>query len=87
MILVMSIFTPFLLWPFVRFWFWLASWLGRVVSPITIGIMFYFIITPCAFVMRLAKKDPMRRSRKHNDNDSYWITRDESLNSNMKDQF
>ena len=48
--------------------------MSRVVSPIVMGLMFYLIITPMAFALRLFGADLLRLTfeREH---PSYWIER------------
>jgi hypothetical protein len=49
--------------------------LGKLTSPIVLGLLFYGFITPLAFAMRLAGKDPLRL-KFDRAADSYWIRRD-----------
>jgi hypothetical protein len=57
-------------------WLWmkLGILLGKVVSPIALGILFYGVLTPLAIVVRLTGKDPLRIKLDPNA-DSYWIVR------------
>jgi hypothetical protein len=48
------------------------------------GIIFFFVVTPIGFVMRLLGKDIL--NLKYNKNNSYWIEKN-SLKSKMKKQF
>ena len=48
------------------------------------GIIFFFVVTPIGFLMRLLKKDLL--NLKYNDNKSYWIEKNEPK-SKMKNQF
>ena len=67
--------APSLLTPFNRWWMALAAFLHKVVSPIILGLMFFAILTPVAFIMRLAGRDEMKR-RWQPDAKSYWVPRD-----------
>jgi len=58
-----------------RLWTRLGILLGKVVSPIALGILFYVVITPMGAVMRLTGKDPLRL-KFDAAKDSYWIRRD-----------
>lgn len=76
-----SVFLAFgLFWPsslatLNRLWMKFGLLLGEVVSPIALGIVFYFTILPIGFLMRQAGKDPLRL--KYNPMaESYWIIRD-----------
>lgn len=57
-----------------RLWTKLGVLLGKVVSPIALGILFYGVITPIGIMMRLTGKDPLRL-KTGLDADSYWILR------------
>ena len=58
-----------------RLWIRLGVLLGKVVSPIALGIVFYGVVTPVGAVMRLTGKDPLRLKLDAGA-DSYWISRD-----------
>lgn len=78
---VTSVFTllalvkPALLTGLNRLWMKLGILLGKVVSPIALGILFYGVITPIGAVMRLVGKDPLRL-KIDPDANSYWIPRE-----------
>ena len=61
--------------PLNRAWMALGLLLGRVVSPIVLGAIFYGVFTPVGWVMRLAGRDAMCR-RLDPDASSYWVKRD-----------
>jgi len=74
--------------PLNRAWMKLGELLGRVVSPIVLGVIFYGVFTPVGFVMRLAGRDIMRR-RFEPGSASYWIDRNPPgpAADSFKDQF
>jgi Saxitoxin biosynthesis operon protein SxtJ len=58
-----------------RLWMKFGLLLGKIVSPIALGVLFYGVISPLGLVMRLAGKDPLKlkfdpRAR------SYWAERE-----------
>lgn len=57
-----------------RQWTRFGVLLGRIVSPIALGILFYAVFTPIGIVLRIAGKDPLRLKRDH-EAKSYWLTR------------
>lgn len=85
--LAFSIFMPIVLRPLNKAWYKLGLLMGRVVSPIVLGILFFILITPIAIVMRLAGRDPLKL-RKQNV-ESHWIDRTPPgpESSSFKDQF
>jgi hypothetical protein len=65
---------PLWLRPLNRVWIKLGVWLGRIVSPIVMGVLFYVVITPMSILLRLLGKDPLRLA-KEPEAGSYWIER------------
>jgi len=65
------------------FWIKLGYFLGKIISPIIMGIVFFIIVTPIGLFLRLFGKDILRLKRNKN---SYWIKRDYKIQS-MKKQF
>lgn len=57
-----------------RLWIRLGVQLGRVVSPVALGVLFYLVFVPIGAVMRVAGKDPLRLKRDAGCA-SYWIPR------------
>jgi Saxitoxin biosynthesis operon protein SxtJ len=66
---------PSLLAGLNRLWTKLGVLLGKVVSPVALGILFYAVLTPVGIAMRVAGKDPLRL-RWDRDAASYWIPRE-----------
>ncbi len=58
-----------------RLWMKLGILLGKIVSPIALGVLFYGGLTPVGALMRLAGKDPLRLKLDASA-DSYWIPRE-----------
>lgn len=69
-----ALLRPALLAGLNRHWMKLGVLLGKVVSPIALGILFYCVITPLGTLLRLAGKDPLRLKR-DGGAESYWIPR------------
>ena len=57
-----------------RLWMKLGLLMGKIVSPIALGILFYGAFSPLGAVMRLLGKDPLRLKRDALAQ-SYWIER------------
>ena len=66
--------NPKLLAPLNRLWFQLGVVLGRLVSPIVLGVIFFLLITPIAVCMKLVGRDVLYLRKR--EVSSYWITRD-----------
>ncbi len=84
----LGVLAPALLAPLNRLWFLFGMLLHKIMTPLIMGIMFYGLITPVGFLMRLSGKDPMRL-REEPDAATYWITREPvaSDGDQMKNQF
>lgn len=61
--------------PLNRAWMKLGELLGRVVSPVVLGFIFFAIFTPTAVVMRLLGRDAMQRQWQPAA-PTYWVERD-----------
>ena len=57
--------------PFNKLWFKFGIILGKIISPLIMGIIFFLVVTPIGLIMRLLRKDIL--SLKYNQNKSYWI--------------
>jgi hypothetical protein len=72
---LVGLLKPALLSRLNRLWMKLGILLGKVVSPIALGILFYGVLTPVGVVMRFTGKDPLRL-KPDRAADSYWIPRE-----------
>ena len=73
-----------ILTPLNNIWFKFGLILGRIVSPVIMGVVFFLVVTPTAFIMRLVGKDLL--NLKFNKHKSYWIEKT-GPKSKMKNQF
>ena len=73
-----------ILTPLNKIWFKFGLLLGRIVSPVIIGVIFFLVVTPTALIMRLIGKDLL--NLKFNKHKSYWIEKT-GPKSKMKNQF
>ena len=83
--LILGLMNSKLLTPLNKLWFKFGLFLGSIVSPIIMGIVFFLVITPTGFVMKIMGKDLLNK-KKDNDKKSYWINRNKTK-STMKQQF
>ena len=73
-----------ILTPLNKLWFKFGILLGKLISPIIMGIIFFLVVTPIGLIMRLLGKDLL--NLKFNENKSYWIKKNDPK-SDMKNQF
>ncbi|HTA42743.1 MAG TPA: SxtJ family membrane protein [Bryobacteraceae bacterium] len=65
---------PTLLRPLNKAWMELGHLLGRVMTPVVTGLLFFVVFAPAGLVMRLMGKDPLNLSF-DKEARSYWIER------------
>jgi hypothetical protein len=82
--LILGIINSKILTPLNKAWFKFGIFLGKIISPFIMGIIFFLVVTPIAFLMRILKKDLL--NLKYNKNSSYWIKKTDPK-STMKNQF
>ena len=82
--LVLGLFNSKILTPLNKLWFKFGIFLGKIISPIIMGIIFFLVVTPIGLLMRLLRKDLL--NLKYNNNKSYWIEKN-GPKSKMKNQF
>ena len=82
--LILGLINSKVLTPFNKLWFKFGLLLGKIISPIIMGIIFFLVVTPIAFIMRTICKDLL--NLKFNKNKSYWIEKT-GPKSKMKNQF
>ena len=82
--LFLGIINSKILTPFNKIWIKIGELLGRVVAPIVMAIIYFFIITPMAILLKLLRKDLLKI--KFSPSKTYWIPRDKKFGS-MKRQF
>ena len=82
--LILGIINSKILTPLNKLWFKFGIFLGNIISPLVMGIIYLFVVTPIGLVLKIIKKDIL--SLKKTKKNSYWKNK-EKHNSNMKNQF
>ena len=82
--LVLGILNSNILTPLSKLWYKFGVLLGKIISPIIMGIIFFLVVTPIGLLMRLLGKDIL--NLKYSNNKSYWIEKT-GPKSKMKNQF
>ena len=82
---ILGILNSKLLAPFNRLWFKLGIFLGTIVSPFVMGLIYFLVVTPVGIFMRLLGNDLLKMNKEKNTS-TYWIKRDKQQ-STMKKQF
>jgi hypothetical protein len=81
--LTITIIRPNLFTFLNKLWIKLGILLGKIITPIVMGLIFFFVVTPTGIIVRILKKDVMGLKRGVS---TYWINRKHKVQS-MKKQF
>ena len=81
---ILGIINSKVLTPFNILWMKFGLILGKIVSPIIMGFVFFGVVTPISIIMKLLRKDLLNLRR--NKKETYWLKKEE-IKSNMKNQF
>ena len=73
-----------ILTPLNKLWFRFGIFLGKIISPVIMGIIFFLVVTPIGLFMRLLRKDLL--NLRYNKKKSYWIEKN-GPKSKMKNQY
>jgi len=85
--LLSAIFAPNLLSPFNRMWLKFGFFLHfYIVNPIIMTAIFFLLFFPIGLLLKIFKKDPLRRKLQKNAT-SYWIQRDNGSGSGINKTF
>ena len=67
-----------------KIWYKFGLFLGKVVSPFVMGLIFFLVVTHTSLLLKLFNKDILNKNKKKTK--SYCIEKDEKKSS-MKNQF
>ena len=85
--LILGILNSKLLTPLNKIWFKFGMYLGTIVSPIVMGVIYFAVVTPIGLIMRFLGKNLLNLKKDKDKNlSSYWIKR-QKQKSSMKNQF
>ena len=81
---ILALLNSKILTPLNKAWMKFGFILSKIVSPIVMGFIFFFVITPTGIIMRVLGKNLL--NLKKNNQNTYWIKKD-NKNNNMKNLF
>ena len=86
-LLIITLVKADILFPLNKLWMHFGLLLGKIISPIVLGVIFFALFTPVSLAMRLFGRDELRLCFKQKD--SYWIPResDPTETDAFKNQF
>ncbi|MBD1143828.1 hypothetical protein IDH14_03970 [Pelagibacterales bacterium SAG-MED33] len=73
-----------ILTPLNKLWFKFGIFLGKIISPLIMGVIFFLVVTPTGLLMRFFGKDLL--NLKYRKIKTYWIEK-KGPKSKMKNQF
>ena len=82
--LITTFFKQNLLKPLNIIWTKFGELLGKIIAPIVMVLIFFIILTPLSFIIRIFGKDLLRLN--FSKNRSYWIKREKNITT-MDKQF
>tara|TARA_B100000989_G_C19377664_1_gene400167 strand:+ start:187 stop:567 length:381 start_codon:yes stop_codon:yes gene_type:complete len=82
--LVLGLLDSKILSPLNKLWFKFGIFLGNFIAPIVMGLIFFLVVTPTGYLMKIFKKDLI--NLKKNNEKTYWIEKKE-IKTSMKNQF
>ena len=82
--IILGLLNSKILTPLIKLWFKFGLFLGKIFSPLIMGVIFFFVVTPIGLIMRMLGKDVL--NLKQNKDKSYWIEKS-GPKSKMKNQF
>ena len=82
--LILGLLNSKILNPLNQIWFKFGVLLGRIISPLIMAIIFFFVVTPIGLIMRTLGKDIL--NLRYNTKKTYWIEKT-GPKSKMKNQF
>ena len=84
---ILGILNSKLLTPLNKIWFKFGMYLGAIVSPIVMGVVYFIVVTPIGLLMRFSGKNLLNLNKDKDKNlSTYWTKRQEQQSS-MKNQF
>ena len=82
--LALAFFQPKLLKPLNYSWIKLGEVLGTIIAPLIMALVFFIILTPTSFIVRIMGKDLLRL--KFSKKNTYWLKRSKNITT-MDKQF
>ena len=82
--LAIAFLQPKILKPLNHSWIKLGEILGKIIAPLVMALVFFAILTPTSFLVRIFGKDLLRL--KFSKKKTYWIKRSKNITT-MENQF
>ena len=84
LLLAAGVIVPGRLSTVYRWWMALATVMSRVMAPIMVSAVYFIVLTPIAFLIRLVGRNPLR----HRERDGgFWLPASSGGRSDLENQF
>ena len=83
--LILGIINSKILTPLNKSWIKFGELLGKIIAPIVMALVYFIILTPISFLIKISKKD-LLKVKFSNKLETYWIKRIKDLGP-MNKQF
>ncbi len=84
--LFLGILNSNILYPLNFVWFKFGLFLGKYISPLIMGLVYFIVVFPTFLILKIFKKNYLNLNY-DNTIETYWIISDSKINKNMKNQF
>ena len=85
LLLILALLAPKILSLPNNLWFKFGIFLGSIIAPIVLSLVYFLTVLPTGLIMRVLGKDLLKK-KFDRDASSYWIKREQPIGS-MKNQF
>ena len=82
--LILGLLNSKVLTPLNKIWVKFGELLGKIIAPLVMALVYFFILTPISLIMRIFGKDLL--NLKSSEESSYWIKREKNIGT-MNKQF
>ena len=82
--LILGLMNSKILTPLNKIWVKFGELLGKIIAPLVMALVYFFILTPISLIMRIFGKDLL--NLKSSEESSYWIKREKNIGT-MNKQF
>ena len=82
--LILGLLNSMVLTPLNKIWVKFGELLGKIIAPLVMALVYFFILTPISLIMRIFGKDLL--NLKSSEESSYWIKREKNIGT-MNKQF
>jgi hypothetical protein len=76
--LILGLINSKILTPLNKLWIKFGELLGRIIAPIVMAVVYFVVLTPLSFLIRISGKDLLKLKYSNKVN-SYWIKREKDL--------